>query len=146
MTWLQRHEDDGSILPLIVFYTALSLAIIFLVVATTSLYLERKRLFTVADSASLIGAESFDLDDVHDTSAGYRPVLTSEDVAAAVNSYLHDNPTPEFANLRVDRAESTDGRSATVELSADWTPPVLTMLVPKGFRIQVTSSARSVFS
>ena len=37
-----------------------------------------------------------------------------------------------------------DGRSATVELSCYWAPPVLTLFVPKGFRIDVTSIARSV--
>jgi len=46
----------------------------------------------------------------------------------------------------VDRADTVDGRSATVELSAYWTPPVLSLLVPKGFRIDVTSVARSVFN
>jgi hypothetical protein len=143
---LRLRADDGSVLPLIVFYSALSLTLILLVVAATSLYLERKRLFTVADSASLIGAESFNIDDVHDTPEGYRPVLTSKDVASAVNDYLHDNPVHEFTDLEVDRAVSVDGRSATVELSAYWSPPVVSLLVPKGFRIQVTSIARSVFS
>jgi hypothetical protein len=141
-----RPNDDGSILPLVIFYAALSLALILVVVAATSLYLERKRLFTVADSAALVGAESFDLDDVHNTSGGHRPILTSKDVAAAVDGYLHDNPSIDLTDLSVERAVSADGRSATVELSAYWTPPVLSLLVPKGFRIQVTSVARSVFS
>jgi hypothetical protein len=146
MTRLRPGDEGGSILPLIVFYSALSLILILLVVAVTSLYLERKRLFTVADSASLVAAESFDLDDVHQTPAGYRPVLTSTDVASAVDSYLHDNPDDEFTDLKIDRAVSVDGRSATVELSAYWSPPVLSLLVPHGLRLQVTSVARSVFS
>jgi hypothetical protein len=48
-------------------------------------------------------------------------------------------------SLAVDRAETVDGKSATVTLSAYWRPPVLSILVPKGFRIEVTSVARSVF-
>ncbi|MDQ1544805.1 MAG: hypothetical protein QOK08_2443, partial [Actinomycetota bacterium] len=93
-----------------------------------------------------VGAESFSLSDVSQTSSGYRPVLRSGEVASAVRGYLRDNPVEEFASLQVDRAVSVDGRSATVELSAYWAPPVLSLLVPNGFRIQVTSVARSVFS
>jgi hypothetical protein len=140
------RDDSGSTLPLIIFYAALSLALILLVVAVTSLYLERKRLFTLADGASLVGAESFNLRDVRRTSSGYRPVLKSGEVASAVSDYLRDNPGEEFTSLRVERAVSLDGRSATVELSAVWVPPALSLLVPQGFRIQVTSVARSVFS
>jgi uncharacterized membrane protein len=146
MTGRRIRDEDGSTLPLIIFYAALSLALILLVVAATSLYLERKRLFTLADGASLVGAESFSLSDVSQTSSGYRPVLRSGEVASAVRDYLRDNPVKEFASLQVDRAVSVDGRSATVELSAYWSPPVMSLLVPNGFRIQVTSVARSVFS
>lgn len=49
-------RDDGSTLILTVFFAGLTLTVILLVVATTSLYLERKRLFTVADGAVLAGA------------------------------------------------------------------------------------------
>jgi uncharacterized membrane protein len=138
--------EDGSTLLLTIFYAALCLALILLVVAATSLYLERKRLFTLADGASLVGAESFTLDDVTPTPHGNRPVLTSPEVASAVSTYLADNPADHFTDLHVERAVSVDGRSATVELSCYWAPPVLTLFIPKGFRIQVTSIARSVFS
>jgi uncharacterized membrane protein len=137
--------EEGSTLLLTIFYAALSLVLILLVVAATSLYLERKRLFTLADGAALVGAEAFDLDAVTSTPHGYRPTLNSKDVASAVDEYLHDNPVEEFAALRVDRADTVDGRSATVKLSAYWAPPVVSLLVPKGFRIDVTSVARSVF-
>jgi hypothetical protein len=140
-------DDDGSTLLLTVFYSALCLALILLVVAATSLYLERKRLFTLADGASLVGAEAFTLGDpTAPTPRGPRPILTSQEVASAVSVYLADNPTDHFTSLHVERAVSVDGRSATVELSCYWAPPVLTLLIPKGLRIQVTSIARSVFS
>ena len=138
-------RDDGSTLPLTIFYGVLSLVLVLLVVAATSLYLERKRLFTLADGAALVGAEAFDLAAVRETPAGFRPTLDSPDVAAAVSAYLSTAPTADLAQLRLERAESVDGRSATVELSAYWRPPVLTVLVPEGLRIEVTSVARSVF-
>ena len=139
------RNDEGSTLPLIAFFAALSLALILVVVAATSLYLERKRLYTVADGASLVGAEAFSLDDITNSAGQVRPHLTSAEVAAAVATYLADNPSDTFTRLNVNRAVSVDGRSATVELSCDWAPPVLTLFVPKGIRIRVTSIARSVF-
>ena len=74
--WRGRMRDDeGSILPLTIFYGVLSLVLILLVVAATSLYIERKRLFTLADGAALVGAEAFPLDAVAPTASGYRPTL-----------------------------------------------------------------------
>jgi uncharacterized membrane protein len=141
------RNEDGSTLLLTIFYSALCLALILLVVAATSLYLERKRLFTLADGASLVGAEAFTLGDpTMATPSGTRPVLTSPEVASAVSDYVAENPADHFTDLHVDRAASVDGRSATVELSCYWAPPVLTLFIPKGFRIQVTSIARSIFA
>ncbi|TAL43935.1 MAG: hypothetical protein EPN91_05335 [Salinibacterium sp.] len=143
---LRQHPENGSTLVLTIFYGFLALVLILLVVAATSLYLERKRLFTVADGAALVGAEAFDLDDVKQTPDGYRPTLKSPKVAAAVQAYLAHTETHEFEGFVVEQAETTDGRSATVSLSSYWRPPVLSLLVPEGFRIDVTAVGRSVFS
>ena len=79
------------------------------------------------------------------TAAGARPRLQSTDVAAAVTPFVAGSAGSRFESLEVLRAESTDGRSATVELAAYWRPPVLSLLVPEGLRIEVTAKARSVF-
>ncbi len=141
---LRLRDDDGSILLLAVFYGFLSLVLILMVVAATSLYLERKRLFTVADAAALAGAEAFDLAEVVLASGRPRAVLRSSDVAAAVDGYLAGLPATSRV-VTVERAVSVDGRSATVSLSSLWRPPVLSLLLPEGLRIQVTVVARSVF-
>ena len=120
--------------------------LVLIVVAASSLYLERKRLFTLADGAALAGAEAFDLDEVLATATGWRPTLESADVENAVTGYLATAPTATFTALHLERAETVDGRSATVELSAYWRPPVLTLLLPEGLRLEVTAVARSVFS
>jgi uncharacterized membrane protein len=138
--------EDGSTLLLTIFYGFLAMVLILLVVAATSLYLERKRLFTLADGAALVGAEAFELDAVTVTTDGPRVQLRSRDVAAAVKRYLATAPGQRFEALRVERAESPDGQSATVSLSAYWRPPLVSLLVPEGIRIDVTSVARSVFS
>jgi len=146
--WEARNlrDENGSALVLTIFYAFLSFVLIMLVAAATSLYLERKRLFTLADGAALVGAESFDLDDVVNTPQGFRPRLTPEKVLAAVEEYLAEAPTAKFEGLELQRATSIDSSSATVSLSSYWRPPVLSILVPEGLRIDVTATARSVFS
>lgn len=138
-------DDDGSTLPLVAFYAMLALLVVLLVTAATSLYLEKKRLFTVADGAALVGAEAFELDAIALTPAGLRPVLDSADVAAAVNDYLGGNPAPDLDELTVEQAFTADGLSATVTVSSSWHPPVVTLFVPDGLRIEATATARSVF-
>jgi hypothetical protein len=138
-------DDRGSTLLLTIFYSALALTVILIVIAATSLYLERKRLFSVADGAALVGAEAFDLDAPPRPGPVSGPVVTSSEVLTAVNGYVSGQPITDFEGLKVERAVSTDGRSATVELSAYWRPPVFALFVPDGIRIQVTSVARSVF-
>lgn len=140
------RDEEGSTLPLIIFYGALSLVLVLLVVAATSLYLERKRLFTLADGAALVGAEAFELSQVPVGPSGPRPILSSADVAADVREYLAAAPTGGFESLELESAHSVDGRSATVQLSAYWRPPVLTLFLPEGIRLDVTAVARSVFS
>ena len=144
------REEDGSTLPLIIFFTTLGLVLVLLVTAATSLYLERKRLFSLADAAALVGAEAFELGDVtvRDGSATVpvpRPRLTDAEVRRAVNDYASDNPLGRFRDLRVAHAGTPDGESASVTLTASWQPPVVSLLVPDGIRLRVTSVARSVF-
>ncbi|MFT4284541.1 MAG: pilus assembly protein TadG-related protein [Protaetiibacter sp.] len=137
--------DDGSTLPLVAFFGLLGLVIVLLVTAATSLYLEKKRLFTVADGAALVGAESFELDAVRVTPDGPRPLLDDAGVASAVADYLDGNPAPDLEGLKVERAFTADGLSATVTVTSTWHPPVVTLFVPDGLRVEATATARSVF-
>jgi hypothetical protein len=138
-------DDTGSVLPLVVFYAFLCLVLVFLVSAITSLYLERERLYAVADGAALAGAESYDLDTVALIDGHPRPRLESTPVREAVDDFLSTPVAAGFDALTVERAETEDGRSATVRLSAVWHPPLVSVLVPTGVRIGVSSTARSVF-
>lgn len=141
----RSRNEDGSTLLLAIFYGMLSLSVILLVAATTSLYLERKRLYSLADAAALVGAEAFELSSV--SVDGRAPVVTlrSAQVRAAVADFLEDNPVGTFDALTLENAASRDGRSATVTVSSAWRPPVLTVFVADGIRLEVTAVARSVF-
>lgn len=142
-----RRQEDGSILPLIAGYATLSLVVVLLVTAATSLYLERKRLFSLADGAALVGAESFDLAAVRPGSAvgaGGAPRLTTSGVQRDVTTYLAQAPTADLTALTLESADTIDGLSATVTLASSWSPPVVTLFIPQGIRIEVTATARSV--
>jgi hypothetical protein len=136
-------DDEGSTLPLTVFFSALALALVLLVVAATSMYIERKRLFTLADGAALAGAESFDLDTAGAGRA--QPELDGSLVLDAVRDYLDDEPTGSFDGLTLVSAGTADGRSATARIACTWHPPVVSFAVPDGVRLEVTATARSVF-
>ncbi|WP_235500696.1 pilus assembly protein TadG-related protein [Agreia sp. Leaf335] len=140
------RSDEGSTLLLTIFYAALALLVVLVVVAASSLYLERTRLFTMADGAALAGAESFSLDDVELVDSAVVPRLEPQAVDAAVDDYLDNAPSSaSFDDLTVIEATTSDGRSASVTLSASWRPAVLSLVVPNGFPIEVTSVARSTF-
>ena len=139
------RDEDGSTLILAIFYGMLSLLLILLVAAATSLYLERKRLYSLADAAALVGAEAFELSSVSLESGEPTVTLRSPRVRDAVVEFLEENPIGTFDALVLEDAASADGRSATVTVSSAWQPPVLTLFVPDGIRLEVTAVARSVF-
>ncbi|WBM80730.1 hypothetical protein KIV56_04950 [Cryobacterium breve] len=142
-------DDTGSTLLLTIFYGFLALVVILVVVAASSLYLERKRLLTLADGAALAAAEAYGLDAVtvapDGAAAPLRTELDSAAIRTAADAYLAAAPHATLEDLVVTRAASTDGQSATVSLSAYWRPPVLTLVLPAGVPLEVTAVARSVF-
>lgn len=140
-----RRDEEGSTLLLTIFYGFLALLVVLIVVAATSLYLERKKLFTLADGAALAAAESFPLDAVAIDGDELHAALTTPEIRAAATAYLAAAPHPTVENLVLTRADTVDGQSATVTLHAWWRPPVLTLFVPDGLPVEVTAVARSVF-
>ncbi|MCU1635854.1 MAG: hypothetical protein JWQ68_1093 [Cryobacterium sp.] len=136
--------EEGSVLLLTIFYAGLALVLILGVVAGTSLYLEHKRLLTLADAAALAGAEAFPLDAVLVDTGQPRFYLVPADVEEAVHRYIATAPHPNFVGLAVARATSVDGVSATVTLSASWRSPVLALVFPEGLPLEVNAVARSV--
>ncbi|SFN49765.1 Putative Flp pilus-assembly TadE/G-like [Mycetocola miduiensis] len=137
-------DEDGSTLLLAFFYGMLSLLLVLMVTAATSLYLERKRLYSLADAAALVGAEAFELSSVSLDSGIPTLTLQSPRVRAAVAGFLENDPVGTFDALVLEDAGSQDGKSASVTVSSAWRPPVLSLFVPDGIRLEVTAVARSV--
>lgn len=137
-------DEDGSTLLLTIIYGVLGLALVVVVVSATSLYLERKRLFTLADGAALAAAESWRLDDVRVEHGELVFDLDAEAVRAAASDYLGD-ASHSLRGLDLVRADTADGRSATVTLRAVWHAPISSEFLPVTVPIEVTADARSVF-
>lgn len=142
----ERHTDDGSIIPLLAGAAAFGLAVVLVVAAATSLYIDHKRLLSLADAAALVGAEAYDLADIVVTADEVRVPLRPERVQSAVADYLAglSPKTVPVDDVTLVRAGSDDGRSATVVLRGHWSPPVLTVFVPEGLPLEVTSTARTI--
>jgi uncharacterized membrane protein len=140
----RARGETGSTLLLTIFYCVLGLAIVLVVASATTLYLERKRLLTLADGAALAGAEAWQLDSVRVDADRLAFELDDADVQAAVSAYLGDAAS-DLDDVELVRAASDDGRSATVTLRSVWRAPIDTELVPVAVPIEVTVTARSVF-
>lgn len=140
----RARDDEGSTLLLTICYGALALALILVIVAATALYIERRRLFSLADGAALAGAEAFRLEQVRAGGAGVSPSLADDAVSDAASTWLAEAPTSLDA-VALAGAGALDDETASVTLTAAWQPPVVTLFVPSGIPIEVTATARSVF-
>jgi uncharacterized membrane protein len=141
----RMSDDEGSTLPLVAGFGALALALVLVAAAASSLYLERKQLFTLADGAALVGAEAFDLAEVTVTNGRPAVRLEPADVHRDVAAFLASTPNGGFEQLVLEQATTRDGETATVTLSAIWRPPIVTVFFPEGVRIETTATARAVF-
>ena len=138
-------EEDGSILPLVFGFFAIALALVLVVSAATSLYLERSRLYTLADGAALAGADSFALDAAALGADGeLRTQLDDGKVELAASAYLKIATQGRRTPVAIVDTGTPDGRSARVRLAEYWRPPLVSIFVPRGVRIEVEGSARPV--
>lgn len=135
--------DDGSSLILIIGVAALALLLVLGLMAATSLLLERRQLFTLADGAAVVAAESFTIEQLADGSGRPVPILDEEAMHTAVEGWVAAvDHTGEVALIDV---RTADSETAVVVLGTRWRPPALRWMLPDGIRIEVTVTARSVF-
>lgn len=130
---------------LIIGYVVLSLLVVTVVMAVSAVYIEHKRLLSVADSAAVAAADTFSLGEVQMSGSAPVTVLSDRAVRDAVASHLsRTSASEQFHNLRVDPSTGTaDSRTARVVLNAVVHPPIVNVLVPDGIPITVSSNARS---
>lgn len=129
-------DDDGSVLPLVLGYVLLAIAVIFVCVCATDLYIAQKRLDSLADAAALAGSDGFTLRAEGD---GVRAQLTDDGVreqASAVISAVD-------SDSELVSAGTPDGVSARVTVAAAWHPPLFSPFVPDGVPLEATATSRT---
>lgn len=131
-----READEGSVLLLTLGYALLAVALIFVSVCATDLYISQKRLDALADAAALAGADGFTLVVEGGTA---RADLTDEGVREQALALVADLP----GEASLVSATAPDGLSARVTVSADWHPPLLSIFVPDGVRLEATGTSRT---
>lgn len=120
----------------------LSLVIIFAIAAATSLLIERQRLFALADSAAIVGAESFEPALISKSARGIDAPLTTARVRHAVGVFLDRSDLSPLDSVLVESATTPDGRHSQVVLSSLWRPPVVSEFFPASLRITVRARAQ----
>lgn len=138
------HRDDGQITVLILGYVVLALLLATVVMAASSVYLEHKKLLSLADGAALAAADSYLVGDLE---GGSIPAVSLMDdrVLAAAGSYLgKSNAFAGHERLEVGEGTGSEpGGTAVVVLRSVAHPPVISFLVPDGIVVEVRATARS---
>lgn len=136
MTGSLRRDEEGSILPLLLGYVVLAIAVVFVCTCATDLYIAQKRLDSLADAAALAGADGFTL---VVEGEGVRAELTDDgvqDQAAAIVSAM-------ASDARLVSASAPDGVSAQVTVATRWHPPLVSAFVLTGVDLEATATSRT---
>lgn len=131
-------------------YLAIAVALVFVVVSVSAVYLERKRLLALADAVAADAADAVD-DPIYYGARADSPMLTLTDagVHQAAVDYFAAAPASvvDFTSLVVaEPTGSPDGVTAQVTLGAVARPPLVAWLLPpgEGIPIEVTASAQAM--
>lgn len=140
MTVREAHDDaeDGSVLILTLGYALLAIALIFVVVGATSLYISQKQLDAVADSAALAGADGFTL---HVDSGVASATLTDANVRRQAVQIVDVSP-----GVYLIDAMTPDGVSARVTVTSSWHPPLISLFMPDGVTLTATATSRNALN
>ncbi|MET3903732.1 pilus assembly protein TadG-related protein [Paenarthrobacter sp. 4246] len=142
-----KTREDGQIAVLIIGFVVLALLLATVVMAVSAVYLEHKKLLSLADGAALAAADSFMVGDI---GAGSRPgpSLVDERVRSGAASYLSGTGAySDHDRLALAAGTGSEpGGTAVVVLTAVAHPPVISFLLPDGILVQARSVARSALT
>mgnify|MGYP003513310780 FL=1 len=133
------EDDDGSILPLVLGYVLVALAVILVCVNATSLYIAQKQLDALADAAALAGADGFEL-----VLVAAEPVarLSDDDVREQADALIAADPGAGTLSA----AWTPDGVSARVTVTRTWHPVLFSLFVPDGVALESTATSRNALN
>jgi uncharacterized membrane protein len=136
-----RHDDTGSVLPLVVGVVVIVLALVTVVTDVGVLYLQRRSVQAVVDGAALAGAQAVDLAEVYAGGANGDLVLDPRSARAAAAGYIRAIPSPP-SGLRVTSVRVVT-TTVTVRAQAVVSPPFLAFLTGRGVTVVAEASART---
>lgn len=129
-------DDEGSVMLLTLGYAVLAIALVFVTVDATSLYLAQKRLDSLADAAALAGADGFTFE-----------VQGGEPTAALSSGGVWDQAQALVSAVggtsALVAADTPDGVSARVTVATTWRPPIMTLFIPDGVALESTATSRT---
>ncbi|MFW0774621.1 pilus assembly protein TadG-related protein [Paenarthrobacter nitroguajacolicus] len=139
-----KPREDGQITVLMVGFMLLSLLLASVVMAASAVYLEHKKLLSLADGAALAAADSYTVGDIGGGSVPSASLVDAR-VLAAIGSYLDAGQAfSRHDHLAVAAGTGSEpGGTAVVVLTAVAHPPVISFLLPEGITIEARSTARS---
>lgn len=140
----KAKDEDGQITILVIGFVLLSLLLISVVAGASSLYIAHKKLLSVADSAALAGADTFSLQGSASESEPSAQ-LNGVAVVRAAQAYIESAPLPDsVTGVYLDAGSgSPDGHTAEVTLTGVVHPLFVSIFVPAGITLTVTSTARA---
>ncbi len=118
-------SDRGSVAPLAIGLLLISFATLAVTASAGSLFLEHRRLQTLAESAAVVSASS----------------------ASSVQQFLVHLPSrysASFKNLEISSEQVLDGSTIEVRLCADWQNPITSPFAQASAVICAEAKARSV--
>jgi len=141
----RERDESGQVMVMILGYIVLALLVVTVVIGISAVYLEHKRLLSLADGASLAAADSYTLGEVASQGGSPSAVLNPARVRNVAADFVARIPASQrFSHLAVAGATGTpDGSTAVVVLTAAVHPPIVNFLIPDGIHIEATSTARS---
>lgn len=119
-------DERGSILVLSLGFIILCILAIAVVVDASTVFIQRRALQGVVDSAALAGAQAIDVDVYYERGATQGLVLSPGGVQRAVSGHLRT-----ASNIRLE-AVSLDGDTVVVRASTRVRPPFSGWLTPSG--------------
>ncbi len=143
-----ENPEDGQVGILIIGYLLISLLVVTVVLAVSSVYIGHKKLLSAADGAALAAADNYSIDvgvGGGNTTTTPLPALQDSGVEESAAGYLAAiGADVRFEQLSVDPATgASDGRTARVILTAVVRPPIMNFLVPAGIPIVAQADARA---
>jgi Flp pilus assembly protein TadG len=144
---LRRSDDSGQVMVLILGFTVVLGLLVTVVIDASTLFLQRRSLASIADSAALAAAQELDAATYY-AGDGLDEVPIDPDAAReAAGGLVAASPAPQLRGVRVARVAVDDG-TVEVTVTARVRLPFANLVTgdAEGVRLSVTSAARSPYA